>query len=262
MRIDDGIKKVDKVEVPKLPLNQGQYDSQDYVQDSLDYGSVDETARAFVEAFQPDPLDTTDRRQPQDQFRNPPPLPNDLSGYRQQFNNRHLSNVNFDSEDYTEYEDVRNHHLNPKVQQRFYNPQYDNQPGASTVNSGRYVEMEDSTSRSDLSSLPPQKQPVKNKPVEPPMEAVQPTPPKYDYVNNNKEDLGKPPPKSYKHIHEVTKEEKEKLNEIFIHPKPKPKAGILKKKGQNSHRDPQPNDDEQYDDENDEQLSTAEQVNF
>ncbi|GFR73234.1 hypothetical protein ElyMa_005724400 [Elysia marginata] len=60
------------------------------------------------------------------------------------------------------------------------------------------------------------------------MEASHPKPPKYDYVSHNKEDYGKAPPKSYKQISVIQKEEKEKLNGVFIHPKPK--GGILKKK--------------------------------
>ena len=73
------------------------------------------------------------------------------------------------------------------------------------------------------------------------MEASHPRPPKYDYVSHNKEDYGKAPPKSYKQISVIQKEEKEKLNDVFIQPKPKG-GGILKKNKRQTGRngaDPQ-----------------------
>ncbi|CAL1530047.1 unnamed protein product [Lymnaea stagnalis] len=279
MRVEDGLKKVQEVEIPKVPLNHGQDGSQDFARDSLDYYNDDATARAFVEAFRPDPSDSFDLQK--NQFRNPPPLPQAFSGNPQQPVNARLNNVNFDSEDYVDYEDIRHQRVNPQVQQRFYKPQLDANQRNDVMDSDRYVDVNTTArseynnrqentprypqqslaGRNDHNSTQPGSQRLTKPVEEEPMEAVQPKPPKYDYVNNNKEDYGKPQPKSYTHIHEVTKEEKEKLNEIFIHPKPKPKAGILKKKGegQGSHRGTENIDPNQRDDEYRE-MSPAEQV--
>ena len=64
------------------------------------------------------------------------------------------------------------------------------------------------------------------------MELVNPKPPKYDYIENNKFDYGKNPRKSYREIVHKKKEEEEKLETVFI----TPKLPSKKKKG---HHHPQ-----------------------
>ena len=61
------------------------------------------------------------------------------------------------------------------------------------------------------------------------MEVVNPTQPKYDYVNLNKQDFGVPAKRSYRDIVHKKKEEEEKLDKIFIHPKVPSKQGKKKK---------------------------------
>ena len=55
-------------------------------------------------------------------------------------------------------------------------------------------------------------------------ENYSPPKPDYDYVSHNKADYGRPPKRTYKKLHEVKKEEEEKLSHIFIHPKVKGKS--------------------------------------
>ncbi|KAL4228723.1 hypothetical protein ACF0H5_011766 [Mactra antiquata] len=62
------------------------------------------------------------------------------------------------------------------------------------------------------------------------MEIVNPKAPRYDYVEKNKQDYGKNPPKSYRDIVHKKKEEEEKLDTIFITPKVPPKGGKKKPK--------------------------------
>ncbi|KAK7105737.1 uncharacterized protein [Littorina saxatilis] len=56
-------------------------------------------------------------------------------------------------------------------------------------------------------------------------ESEEPEKPKVDYILHNKFDYGRPQKRTYKKIHNVKKEEEEKLNHIFIHPKVKGKGG-------------------------------------
>ncbi|XP_067676933.1 serine/arginine repetitive matrix protein 2-like [Haliotis asinina] len=72
-----------------------------------------------------------------------------------------------------------------------------------------------------------------NENVEPKMEMSSPLRPMYDYVTNNRFDYGRQPPKSYKQIRDIKREEKSKLEKIFIKPKVKPKHDAA---GQSSAR--------------------------
>ncbi|XP_025100409.1 uncharacterized protein LOC112567791 isoform X2 [Pomacea canaliculata] len=49
-----------------------------------------------------------------------------------------------------------------------------------------------------------------------PLDMSKPPKPSYDYINNNKIDYGRAPRRTYKKIHDVKKDEKEKLADIFI----------------------------------------------
>ena len=64
-------------------------------------------------------------------------------------------------------------------------------------------------------------------------ENYSPPRPEYDYVSHNKYNYGRLPKRTYKKIHEVKKEEEEKLSHIFIQPK-------VKGKGQKGSRDSSP----------------------
>ncbi|XP_052805166.1 uncharacterized protein LOC128234745 isoform X2 [Mya arenaria] len=68
------------------------------------------------------------------------------------------------------------------------------------------------------------------------MDIVNPKAPKYDYIEGNKYDYGKPPEKSYREIVHKKKEEEEKLDQIFITPKvpSKPKRKAPAKKSQSA----------------------------
>lgn len=52
------------------------------------------------------------------------------------------------------------------------------------------------------------------------MEFLHPKSPRYDFIEMNKIDYGKPHEKSYREIKHVREEESRKLDKIFIHPKP------------------------------------------
>lgn len=248
--------------------HQHQHAPQDSAQDSLLYDTGDETARSYGGGFVQDslnmynaPLQQPQLQQPQlqqpqlqqpqlqhpqlqqpqqqpvRQFRNPPQLPQEFVSYhsnRQQQGSR-LDNVNFDSEDYTEHVDIRQQRVNPQIRPRFYNP-YADQPHDNPPN-GEYIDNETDAEDGSTGDLHALTQRYEDRQEDDElMEAVQPKPPKYDYINNNKDDLGRSHPKSYIKIHEVSREEKERLNDIFIRPKPKPKGSTSKKKDQGQQR--------------------------
>ncbi|KAK7469751.1 hypothetical protein BaRGS_00036233 [Batillaria attramentaria] len=72
-----------------------------------------------------------------------------------------------------------------------------------------------------------------------PYEMGKPPRPSYDYVAKNKQDYGRTHRRTYKKIHEVQKEEKEKLSGIFIQPK-------VKGKGHGSQRSSRDNSPSRY----------------
>ncbi|XP_046585017.1 uncharacterized protein LOC124291983 [Haliotis rubra] len=142
------------------------------------------------------------------------------SSYRPQYNEYEQANPNGD---YMYYDDANG---------RPENGQYDNRPelrgGYPNQNRvDRYV----------------------NENVEPKMEMSSPQRPMYDYVTNNRFDYGRQPPKSYKQIRDIKREEKSKLDTFFIKPKVKPKhdeAGqssartVNSLDGADAHRPPRP----------------------
>nr|KAG5688643.1 hypothetical protein BaRGS_017497 [Batillaria attramentaria] len=69
----------------------------------------------------------------------------------------------------------------------------------------------------------------------PPYEMGKPPRPSYDYVAKNKQDYGRTHRRTYKKIHEVQKEEKEKLSGIFIQPKVKADDVLSSKNYYSSH---------------------------
>lgn len=257
---------------------QHDYDPQDYVQDSLDDEPNDEMAQSFSGGFVNDSLNmyTYQQLQQQEQqqyaqqpanpFRNPPPpLPQNFASISvsnsnfPEYRSSRLENVNFDSEDYTDYVGIRQQRVNPQIRPRFYNPEFDQQQGF--LNNGESFDDEPSSDRHIANTAYDDRQRYEDRDkdvVEQHIQQVQPKPPKYDYVANNKEDLGKQAPKSYIKILETTREEKERLHEVFIQPKRKPKGGVAKKQNQDQgvQREPAIS----HEPENVEYMTAAEQV--
>ncbi|KAJ8316080.1 hypothetical protein KUTeg_006094 [Tegillarca granosa] len=188
-RISSQSKKDSQIVIPKLPLH---VESEDYVQDSLDYDSG-----------------------ANNNWGNPPQNP--YGGQDERYNQQQA------------YHHRQQQYINQQQQQQQQQQNY--QPRQRGVQ--EFVDQLD-TAR---------------------IEFIDPSKAKYDYVENNKVDYGRPHDKNYKTIVQKRKEAEEKLEKIFISPKTKSKQQRQLNKG----------NDNQYfsplaDFHNEHQMSSAEEM--